>query len=362
MRKRMAEWMMICLLLCSLSAAGMGETAETPALGSDAAADEFFRSMEGRLAFTLPGVPTVSKEADLDRESARKLGFLGWINKIQLHGYTETGAEYQVHIADLSPAMEAMREEHPGAAEEQYQMNAMVNLAKFYLNLYDGEITKGPELGLMEAGGDTFPAMGFAYRYPDAEGVRYSAKGIMDGSRAVLIMCQLDDANNAVLADFHPVSEEKAAAFHGRSPETVSLGRMRITFPVPPEGEPEDGYAFYDVFSPDYAYMTAEYMAFPFSFMMDEDEEPDEFLEHLVSDVAEQYRQDGTMDAYTVQKEAEGVYSFRGSSRPEGYPEDYGPLVDLHCGFFTLNGAYSVSTADTEMGRAFLESIVFEEE
>lgn len=41
----------------------------------------------------------------------------------------------------------------------------------------------------------------------------------------------------------------------GYTPETVTLGRMRITFPCAPDLYSEEGAAFADVFSADYVYL-----------------------------------------------------------------------------------------------------------
>lgn len=372
MKKQMAIWLALCMLLCCGWTQAMGETVaqetEAPEQAEERelpTVDEFFRSMVGRLSFTLSGLPSIQREADITEDDARKLSiYTGWVNKLQLTGCSETGAEFQVHIGDLTPAMNMMRADHPGEDEAEYQMNAMVNLAKVYLGMFDGEITKGPEAGLIEQGDTLFPVMGFSYRYPDAEGVSYSAKAMMDGNLVVLMMCQLDDMNEAILVDFHPVAAEEAEEFRNRQPEQVTLGRMQITFPVPPEKHESEGHVFYHVFSPDYAYLTAEHMELFLAWMLEGDD-PDAFLEKMIRGVAEQYRQEGYFDDYTVSKAADGVYMFEavyGGDPGVEMPEGMGQVRDITRVYVTMDGVYTVDATDTPMGRAYLDSIVFAEE
>ena len=369
MKKRIIGWMALCLLLCCIATQGLGETAEETAVPEETEqaelpeVDEFFRSMVGQLSFTLPGVPNILIEADLTEADAQALdiGYAGWLNKLQLAGQTDSGAEYQIHIGDVTPMMNWMRADHPDEEEEQYQINAMVNMAKFYLSLFKGEITKEVEPAVLCVGNRDFPAISFAFQYPDAEGVKYSAKAIMDGSWVVLMMCQLDDMNEAVLYDFRPVTAEEAEAFHSRQPETVTLGRMQAAFPVPPVKHESAGHILYHVFSPDYAYLTAEYMAIPMGWMM-EDEDEDSFLDEMTRGVAEQYREAGYFDTYTVRKAAEGAYMFE--AEYTGNPgmalgEGLGQVKEIMRAYLTLDGVYIVDTTDTPMGRAFFDSIVF---
>lgn len=315
--------------------------------------DEFFRSMEGRICFTLPSVPDVMPEPDLLDDSVR---YLGWTDKVQLYAHTEGGAEFMVHIGDLAPAMKKIREDHPGEEEYQYPLNALANLAVFYMDLYDGYFVDGPNGEALLLGDEEFPECRFTYAYPDSPGVEFRGRGIMDGTRAVLIMAEADPDSLRILEDMHVVDEAEAEAFRSRGPSTVAMGDLRVTFPVPPDGETDEDEGFFDAFTPSYSYLTAEYMAFPFWLYIDDTEHPDKELAEMASESAERAVEDGALESWTLEQTEEGVWYFDGLCPLED--EFSGPQERIR-GYYTLNALYVIHSVNTPEGQAFLDTIVF---
>ncbi|MDD2647711.1 MAG: hypothetical protein PHI27_13160 [Eubacteriales bacterium] len=54
----------------------------------------FYRSLQGRISFTLPDMPTILREVDYDDF---------WTDNVQMGGKLSDGGEYQIHTANLSP-------------------------------------------------------------------------------------------------------------------------------------------------------------------------------------------------------------------------------------------------------------------
>lgn len=323
---------------------------------------DFFRSLEGQISFTLPSVPQTIREAELilDEEDYPS-SYIGWRDKIQLTGHTTSDGEYQVHIADLSPMLERIRADHPEANEINLQANALANLAKFYINLYDGQYTEDPVPRQITVEDRTFTELVFAYAYPDAEGVAYAGRGIMDGTRAVVIMGQKDEQLDSLLAEMNVVTPAEAEAYHARKGETVALGRMKITFPTPTDSQ-DTGYSlFYDAFTTDYLYLNAEYMPLDFSTMLSEfGAEDADFLRGVAQASAQGYQSDGIIDTYTIEEVVDGVYRVDAFG-PESEFGQYGPARPHVHMYVSMTGLYTVNSVDNETGDAFLSSIVFDQ-
>lgn len=346
------------LLCCALLTVGSALGEEAPEGNAPVEVDEFFRSMAGRISFTLPTPPVVFREEDFTAEDAKKAGisYLGWTDKVQLYCENKAGAEFHVHIADVAPAIQLMKEAHPGKEEIQYQLNAVHNLAQFYLNMHDGALAGAPKVGLARPQGDdteenALPATVFSYQYPDAEGTEYIGKALIDGTLAVIMMGERDAENEALLQDMRPVTREEAEAFHQQEPETFAIGRLRVTFPVPPEKTVSRGYALAHTFTPDYAYLNIEHMELPLSALMG-DMPPEEGLREFAEISAKGYQEEGVIAEYTVFQAGEGMFGFDAKG-----PEMPGRVRDLVRAYITMDGVYTINSMDTDMGRAFLDSI-----
>lgn len=351
MRKGLCWALMLALLLT-----GAGWAAAEDTLYYD-----FFRSLEGQISFTLPSVPQTFLEADLVWEQAdQPASALGWRDKVQLMGQTAMDGEFQVHIADLSPTLDSFRASHPDASEGELQANAMIQLAWFYIRLYDGQFTAEPVLRKIAVEDRTFTEITFEYAYPDAEGVAYAGRGIMDGNHAVVMMGTKDEEMESLLAEMRVVTLAEAETFRARQGETVTLGRMQIAFPAPVDRQ-DTGYSlFYDAFTPDYTYLSAEYMPVDFSTML-RGHTAEEFLQGTAQAAAEGYQSEGVLDTYTIEAVADGVYRVDAFG-PLSDLGEYGAARDHVHMYVTMTGVYTVNSVDNEVGNAFLASIRFDQE
>lgn len=336
----------ICIFLCLMMIFCSGVLAE-----ETHAPDEFFRSNYGRVSFVLPGYAEVFREADYLEEN----GYLGWRSKVQLAGYGPLDGEYQVHLADMTPAIESMQRLRPGEEMAQYQMNAMMNLIIFYLGIHDGSIVGEPELWADVIDGRDVVSASFAYAYPDAEGVVYRGKGYMDGEMLAVMMVQADESNLQALEDMHYMMPGEEKLQH--EPETVTVGRVQFTFPEAPLKDEAEGYWLYQVFSDDFAYMNVEHMEADFSFMLEGNMTMDDLLPMLAEVTARQYQQNGGIGEYEVKKLAEGMYAFECVEKNTLYPEGYAPMGARVMAVFSEEGVYTIRTVDSEMGRAAFESL-----
>jgi len=327
------------------------------ALAQEALVDEFFRCQEGLISFALPGYPQIFHEEDLP---ARELGntYCAWQNKIQLAGSGAMGGEYQVHIADLAPSIEWMREDRPGEDEANYQLNALMNMITFYLAIHNGNVTDNVSANLAKAGDNVFAELNFGFTYPDAPGVEYRGRAFMDGTLAVVMMVQADEANLAALNDMRPLSAEKAAAFLADDPRTVAAGRLQLTLPEAPLATLEEGYWLYEAFTRDYGYVSLEHMQADLRFMLSDNMDEEALLTALAESTAQAYQADGVIGDCKVRKLAEGMYGFEALEIDPMYPEGHGPVAVRLLAAFTLDGVYTLHAVDTDMGRAAFDSLV----
>lgn len=340
-----------CILALLLCLGSLCATAEETLL------DEFFRCQAGQISFVLPGYPQIFHEEDLP---ARELGntYCAWTNKVQLAGSGAMNGEYQVHIADLTPAMEWLREDRPGEDEANYQLNALMNMITFYLSIHSGNVTEDVSANLAKAGDSVFAELNFGYTYPDAPGVEYRGRGFMDGNLAVVMMVQADEANLAALSDMRPLTAEKAEALLSSEAKTVSAGRLQLTFPEEPLATLDEGYWLYEAFTADYGYVALEHMQADLRFMLSNGMEADTLLHTLAESAAQSYLAQGVIAEYEVRQLAEGMYAFEALETDLRYPEGDGPLATRILAVFTLDGVYTISATDTDMGRAAFDSLV----
>ncbi len=343
---------LICCILTLIFCTG-----NVCALAQETLVDEFFRCQAGLISFALPGYPQILHEEDLP---ARELPntYIAWKDKLQLMGVGAMEGEYQVHIADLSPAIEWMREELPNEEEHEYQLNALMNMITFYLGIHKGSVTGDVQPFRSKAGDRQFVELNFIYTYPDAPDIEYRGRAFMDGTLAVAMMVQADEANLAALNDMRPITEEKAAAFLQSDPHTVSAGRLQLVFPEEPLATLEEGYWLYEAFTQDYGYVSLEHMQADLHFMLANGMDADTLLHSLTESTAQSYQQQGIIEEYDVSKLTEGMYAFKAMETDTRYPEGYGPTASHILAVFTLDGVYTVTAVDTDMGRAIFDSLV----
>ena len=340
-----------CILVLLLCLGSLFAAAEAPLV------DEFFRCQIGRISFVLPGFPNVFHEPDLP---ARELGdtYCAWQNKLQLNGFGPMGGEFQVHIADLSPSLEWMREDRPGEEDAQYRYNALMNMVSFYLAIHKGNVTDDVSVRRVPTEDDFIAEITFGYTYPDTPGVEYRGRAFLDGTVGIVMMVQADAANLAALEDMHIVTTEEAAAFGQADPHTVTAGRMQITFPQKPQATLDTGYWFYEYFTPDFGYIALEHMQSDLRYMLTDDMDEDTMLATLAEMTGESYQQQGVITEYEVRRLGDGMYAFDAIQTDTRYPDEYGPVHTRFLAVFTMDGVYTIAAADTEMGRAFFDTLV----
>ena len=339
-----------CILALMLCLFSLCATAQEPLV------DEFFRCQEGLISFALPGYPQIFHEEDLPAHEFEGT-YMAWQNKIQLAGSGSMGGEFQVHIADLSPSIEWMREDRPDENEADYQLNALMNMITFYLRIHNGSLTNDVSANLAKAGDNIFAELNFGFAYPDAPGVEYRGRAFMDGTRAVVMMVQADEANLAALNDMRPLTAEKAAAFLADDPHTVTAGRIQLTFPDAPLTTLEEGYWLYEAFTRDYGYVSLEHMQADLHFMLSDNMNEEALLTALAESTAQAYQADGVIGDYEVRKLAEGMYGFEALEIDPMYPEGHGPVAVRLLAVFTLDGVYTLHAVDTAMGQAAFDSM-----
>lgn len=341
---------LICILCSMMLVISLSASAQEPLV------DEFFRCQAGRISFALPGYPQIVSEEDLP---ARELEgtYCAWQNKLQLMGAGAMGGEFQVHIADLTPSIEWMREDRPGEEEAQYRYNALMNTVSFYLAIHSGNVTDDVSVSRIPTEDDFIAEITFGYTYPDAPGVEYRGRGFLDGNLAVIMMVHADEANLAALNDMQPLSAEKAAVFHQAAPETVTVGRLQFTFPEAPLTTLDNGYWLYEAFTPDFGYVSVEHMEADLSFMMANGMDADTLLRTLADNTAKSMQAEGIIDDYEIRQLAEGMYAFSALEIDHRWPEGHEPLGINVLAVFTLDGVYTISAVDTEMGRAAFDTL-----
>lgn len=314
--------------------------------------DEFFACRAGSISFALPGYPQVFREVALPAKALEGT-YLAWNSKVQLTGYGPEDGEFQVHIADITPAIDWLKEDRPGEDEEQYQLNALMTLVQFYLDIHSGSLVGEVMPKWQEIDGKMISQASFAYSYPDVPEVTYQGMGFVDGGLAVIMMVQADESNLAYLQDMKIATEEEAAAV----PETVTVGRLQVTFPEAPLKNAAAGHWFYQAFTEDYGYLSLEHMKIDLSFMLEDGMTMEEFLPMMAEMTAQQYQAEGVIGEYEIKKLAEGMYAFVAMEEDLRYPEGHGPLGCHVMGVFAQEGVYTLSAVETEAGEAFYDSL-----
>ncbi len=343
----------LCLLLCCAPFSARMEEAEEIVLS------EAYRMMVGRVSFTFPAPPDLILEEDRTMEEALDKGapYAAWTDKKQLTGQTDDQAEFRVHILNAAPLLSWLRETHPGEAEQQYQLYALMNLIQYFSSLLEGVITDAPAMGLTGPQEAPLPVMMFAYRNTRSS-IWHYGKAMMDGETAVIMMAREAPETVAVIKDMRVVTQAERDAYDARQPQTVRIRRMDITFPVPPIIQGTVGHEAQQVLCPDGTLLTADFLEMP-DWMFPEGESQGFNIKRFVEKTAENYKENDVITDYEIKKEAEGIYGFRATCQLKVLVNGMVPVRDIMRCFVTPNGIYTVTANDTDTGRAFLDSIQF---
>ena len=318
--------------------------------------------MAGRVSFAFPAAPCLVQEDDRPMEqSLEKEGpYAAWTEKRQLVARTESGADFRVHILNAEPMLAWMRENHPEEEASQFPFRALLNLAQYFAECLDATIPEAPAMGYTGPQDQPLPVVMFAYRNNRSVDWHYG-KAMMDGSLAVVMMGREDPEVLAAIKDMRAVDQETKDAYDRREPQTVTVGKMRAAFPVPPEKEDAVGHIAFQALCPDGTLLEADFLEMPL-WMIIEGEDTDKEIRQFVENAAAGYQERDVITDYEVFKAADGVYGFSARCQITEMVNGMIPVRELMRCYTAMNGIYTFKATDTEHGSAFMESIVFIEE
>lgn len=351
MKRVVMLFTLVAMLGLLLSAAAGEETAVL---------SEAYRMMAGRVSFTFPAAPSLVHEEDRTMEQSLERGgpYAAWKDKIQLAGETESGAEFRVHILNAEPLLAWMKENHPGEDEAQYPFHALLNLAQYFTDCLDATIPDAPTMGYTGPKDAPLPVILFGYRSTRSTTWHYG-KAMMDGTTAVFMMGRDDPAVLAAIKDMRAVSPEERQAYDSREEETAVIEKLQATFPVPPVKEDAVGHTALHVLCDDGTLLEADYLEMPI-WMIAEGDDMNREIKKFVETSAEGYKERDVIVDYEVKKAADKLYGFSAKCQIKAMINGMVPVRELmHC-YVSENGIYTLKATDTEIGRAFLDSITFE--
>ncbi len=323
---------------------------------------EAYRMMAGRVSFTFPTAPSLVLEADRTMEQSLERGgpYAAWTNKIQLAGETESGAEFRVHILNAEPMITWMKENHPGEEEAQYPFHALLNLAQYFADCLDATISDAPAMGYTGPRDAPLPVIMFGYRSARSTAWHYG-KAMMDGTTAVFMMGREDPAVLAAIKDMRAVSPEERETYDRLTEETAVIEKLSVTFPLPPFKEDAVGHTALHVLCRDGTLLEADYLEMPI-WMIAEGDDMNREIKKFVETSAAGYKERDVIVDYEIKKLADKLYGFSAKCQIREMVNGMVPVRELmHC-YVSENGIYTLKATDTEIGRAFLDSISFEQE
>lgn len=178
---------------------------------------DFYTASVGRVTFSLPGMTVRYADADMGNM---------WTNSYQLFGHAQTdNAEFQLRTADIEPQFDYLKKEHPDWTDKEIRLQGLKNYATFWIGYQHG--TVGPIHASTERG---CTVISFPFNYPDAKGVPYEGKAILDGNRAVALTIQMGEDGRAALDRMAVMAEDDAQQ---RQVRDVDLRHVGISSLLP---------------------------------------------------------------------------------------------------------------------------------
>ena len=344
MKKRMLSLLAaLILFLACLSARAEGALPEGKAVEFDPLT--VFTGLIGDTYFALPGMPVRVQDADYE-------GY--WTDSWQLWGTCgKDGAEFQLRTADIGLWIAGYQEKYPENSPEDMEIQAVFSYAAMMLRLMGGSVSN-PYVTKK----DGIRIQGFDYTYEDSPGHQYTAVCLLDGSRAVCLLAECCEHTEQAQALLRPATEEQKAAFAERQPETVDFFGLSLTFPYAPQAVETEKASMALCFTADGTNIKADYV--PVGLTMDGAGREEILLgmEKLAERASASVGGTGVLG---------GVLSGGGDSAWQyefttvvdyGYGEDFGQKW-LGRGYAGEAGIWYVMAADTEAGRAFMDSATF---
>lgn len=342
----MPVFMLLIVCLCFQTA--FCEPEETPV--ADAMA--FFSGVYGHVAFQLPGTPELIKEQDYPG---------GWTGSRQLMGNCiGDGAEYQLHTADISPLEEYFRTNFPDDSEDQHRLQALMNYGMFIPNTYGIEIGDVKPHGERETG-NLWVDMSFTYK--DDPDTPYIGRFLLSGTQAVCLIIEKCDHTDAILNALQFVTDEEYDKLIGQKsqPTYRKLRGLEMTFPAPPiESQGDQSTEFLACFAADWSFIQVQFNPVGFILNVSDDELKDTLITIAQQRMLTAYETDEVLDPVVtrpVQHTARLSFSFVNHQTLGEYGQRM--LGSLYVGEY---GIWYVYAADTETGRAFMDSLRLEDE
>ncbi len=302
-----------------------------------------YSGLIGQVAFALPGAPQVARDADYQ-------GY--WTNSVQLFGHTAGGEEFQLRSGDIAEWIDGELNHNPSLGTFEAKSNALLGYAGFFIHVFGGQLDN------LKAGqdGDLVYAS-FTYTYPDTPGVPYRCRAILQGSTAVCLMGEDCAALDEAMDLLRSVTEEEREALARPEAETVTLGILSANFPGKAYVRESEEWTYAAHFSREFSFLAVQHLR-----VSVELDEQGAALEEALK---------GLVKTHMLPSiSGEGVYNARLSSpsedtallefstvTPVPLGEEHGQhwLCRLYIG---THGVWYVWVAETENGKAFLDTLV----
>ncbi|MBR6027991.1 MAG: hypothetical protein IKP40_02800 [Clostridia bacterium] len=331
--------LLLCLLTLTLCLPSAGVLAEEPSVGL------IYQGMLDRIAFALPGGGRSIYESD-------EPGIFEDVR--QIYGWGEEG-EFTLRTADISGWIAGMQEYYPDEELYHIRANTLIQFAAMM------PMTYGAQPADMRAhdGGD-YVSASFTFIYPDepevpCEGFAYlnTATG-----RAVALYGSSGENPGWCREALRFVEESEQEAWLNREPETVSLGRLKATFPVPPVDQQGGKNRVTGCLTDRFEYLAVQTFADTTLAVPEDDEEARSLLEGAARKEILPTIPDTEILSSTLTRPAEGVAVLTFDAQD---PQFGAFGTRYRCALcVTPDAVYYIWSTDTETGRAFLDSLDWE--
>ena len=343
---------MLSLILCLILTLGLPLTAPAEAPAAAAETMAFYTGVSGNVAFALPGAPEMLSEADMQGHFSDSRQLVG--------ACMEDEAEYQLRSGDIAGFIEGMRKElavqMPGATEDVIRVNALMSYCFMIPGTYGAQVLEANPHGSKETG---WLWIDYTFVYPDTPDVTYYGKAMLAGTRATgIVMAECPHTQDVLDRLRFLTDEELAAEKAAMEQETVcSVHGLEMTFPREPVAYAIGGAELTGAFCADWSSLTVQYQ--PVSAAVDPE---DETLQASLIDIARQrmlvpYGTEQVNDP-VMTFPAEGIAQLDFTTVNETSLGPYGqPMRCRLC--IGEGGLWYIYAADTDTGRAFLDSMHF---
>ena len=336
----------VLMSLCLVPASG--EAIED----SYAQAMSLFSGVYGGIAFQLPGAVELYEEGDMED---------GWTGSRQLIGTCAgDGAEFQLHAADISPMIAYFKTGHPDDPEDQLRLNALMNYGMFIPNRYGVEVSDIKPHGSRETG-NLWADIRFTYK--DTPEVPYTGRFLLAGTQAVCLVIESCEHTDSILNALRFVTaEERDALLTEKSqPVYAPLRGLEMTFPAAPiylSGD--DSVERLACFSADWTFIQVQFQPVGLALNVTGDDLKDSLLTIAKERMLPPYKTKDVLEPVMTQP-APHTARLDFAFVNQQTMGEYGQRMrgSLYAGEY---GVWYIYAADTETGRAFMNSLRLEDE